>query len=63
MATFYSVLHGAAEEVDAGRLDPNHVPEILTATLLAAFAAPGGDRTSPLPRSRQAAGGGTGQRS
>ena len=63
VATFYSVLHGSAEEVDAGRLDPNQVPEILTATLLAAFAAPGADRTSPPPRSRQAAGGGTDQRS
>ncbi len=37
VATFYSVLHGAAEEVDAGRLDPTKAPEILTATLLAAF--------------------------
>jgi TetR/AcrR family transcriptional regulator, mexCD-oprJ operon repressor len=63
VATFYSVLHGSAEEVDAGRLDPNQVPGILTATLLAAFAAPGADRTSPPSRSRQAAGGGTGQRS
>jgi TetR/AcrR family transcriptional repressor of mexCD-oprJ operon len=63
VATFYSVLHGAAEEVDAGRLDPNQVPKTLTATLLAAFTAPGADRTSPLPRSRQAAGGGSRQRS
>src|ERR687891_1588268 len=47
VATFYSVLHGAAEEVDAGRLDPNQVPEILTATLLAAFAAPDPDQASP----------------
>jgi AcrR family transcriptional regulator len=37
VATFYSVLHGAAEEVDAGRLDPSQASEILTATLLAAF--------------------------
>jgi TetR/AcrR family transcriptional regulator, mexCD-oprJ operon repressor len=63
VATFYSVLHGAAEEVDAGRLDPSQVPEILTATLLAAFAAHGGGRASPPSRSRQAAGGGNGQRS
>ena len=63
VATFYSVLHGAAEEVDAGRLDPNQVPEILTATLLAAFAAPGGDRAIRPSRSRQAARGGNGQRS
>jgi TetR/AcrR family transcriptional regulator, mexCD-oprJ operon repressor len=39
VATFYSVLHGAAEEVDAGRLDPANAPDILTATLLAAFTA------------------------
>jgi TetR/AcrR family transcriptional regulator, mexCD-oprJ operon repressor len=63
VATFYSVLHGAAEEVDAGRLDPNQVPEILTATLLAAFAAHGGDRARRPSRSRQAASGGNGQRS
>ena len=39
VATFYSVLHGAAEEVDAGRLDPAQAPRVLTATLLAAFTA------------------------
>ncbi len=39
VATFYSVLHGAAEEVDAGRLDPSQAAEVLTATLLAAFTA------------------------
>jgi AcrR family transcriptional regulator len=39
VATFYSVLHGAAEEVDAGHLDPAKAPETLTATLLAAFTA------------------------
>jgi AcrR family transcriptional regulator len=45
VATFYSVLHGAAEEVDAGRLDPTKAPEILTATLLATFTA-----QAPRPR-------------
>ncbi len=44
--TFYSVLHGAAEEVDADRLDPTTAPEILTATLLAAFTA---QATRPRP--------------
>jgi len=63
VATFYSVLHGAAEEIDAGRLDPNRVPEILTATLLTAFAAHGGDRARRPSRRREAAGGGDGQRS
>jgi TetR/AcrR family transcriptional regulator, mexCD-oprJ operon repressor len=46
VATFYSVLHGAAEEVDVGRLDPAKAPEILTATLLAAFTA---QATRPRP--------------
>jgi TetR/AcrR family transcriptional regulator, mexCD-oprJ operon repressor len=46
VATFYSVLHGAAEEVDAGRLDPAKAPETLTATLLAAFTA---QATRPRP--------------
>ena len=39
VATFYSVLHSAAEEVDAGRLDATQAPEVLTATLLSAFTA------------------------
>ena len=39
VATFYSVLHSAAEEVDAGRLDPAQAPRVLTTTLLAALAA------------------------
>ena len=38
VATFYSVLHSAAEEVDAGRLDPAQAPQVLTTTLLAALA-------------------------
>jgi AcrR family transcriptional regulator len=46
VATFYSVLHSAAEEVDAGRLDPAHAPDVLTATLLTAFAA---HPSSPRP--------------
>lgn len=37
LATFSSVLHGAAEEVDAGRLDPAQAPDVLVATLLGAF--------------------------
>jgi TetR/AcrR family transcriptional regulator, mexCD-oprJ operon repressor len=44
--TCYSVLHGAAEEVDADRLDPTTAPEILTATLVAAFTA---QATRPRP--------------
>jgi TetR/AcrR family transcriptional regulator, mexCD-oprJ operon repressor len=40
VATFYSLMHGAAEEVDAGRLDPDQAAGVLTATLQAAFATP-----------------------
>jgi AcrR family transcriptional regulator len=40
VATFYSLMHGAAEEVDAGRLDPDQAARVLTATILAALAAP-----------------------
>jgi len=42
VATFYSLMHGAAEEVDAGRLDPAQAPGVLAATILAALA----DQTS-----------------
>jgi AcrR family transcriptional regulator len=38
VATFYSLMHGAAEEVDAGRLDPAQAPGVLAATILAALA-------------------------
>jgi TetR/AcrR family transcriptional regulator, mexCD-oprJ operon repressor len=55
VATFYGVLHTAAEEVDAGRLDPTTAPEILTATLLAAFTAHGDDRVGRPSRRREAA--------
>jgi TetR/AcrR family transcriptional regulator, mexCD-oprJ operon repressor len=39
VATFYSLLHTAAEEVNAGRLAPATAADTLEATLLAAFAA------------------------
>jgi TetR/AcrR family transcriptional repressor of mexCD-oprJ operon len=38
VATFYSLMHGAAEEVDAGRLDPAGAAGVLVATILAALA-------------------------
>jgi TetR/AcrR family transcriptional repressor of mexCD-oprJ operon len=38
VATFYSLMHGAAEEVDAGRLDPAQAGGVLASTILAAFA-------------------------
>jgi TetR/AcrR family transcriptional regulator, mexCD-oprJ operon repressor len=40
VATFYSLMHTAAEEVDAGRLDPAQAAGVLTATILAALAVP-----------------------
>jgi len=39
VATFYSLLHAAAEEVDAGRLPHDRAPDVLEATILAALAA------------------------
>lgn len=35
VATFYAILHAAADEAEAGRLDPADAPEILITTLLA----------------------------
>jgi AcrR family transcriptional regulator len=37
VATFYSLMHGAAEEVDAGRLDPDEAAGVLASTILAAL--------------------------
>jgi TetR/AcrR family transcriptional regulator, mexCD-oprJ operon repressor len=39
VATFYSLMHAAAEEVDAGRLDPAQAGGVLATTILAALAA------------------------
>lgn len=55
VSTFHSVLHGAADEIAAGRLDAADAAPTITATLLAAFAPPGtpvpakdaSDRTKP----------------
>ena len=38
VATFYSLMHAAAEEVDAGRLDPAQAGDALATTILAALA-------------------------
>jgi AcrR family transcriptional regulator len=38
VATFYGLMHAAADEVDAGRLDADRAPELLEATLRAALA-------------------------
>jgi TetR/AcrR family transcriptional regulator, mexCD-oprJ operon repressor len=39
VATFYSLMHAAAEEVDAGRLDAAQAGGVLATTILAALAA------------------------
>lgn len=41
VATFFNVLHGAAEEIDAGRLAEHETGRTVAATLLAAFTPPG----------------------
>jgi hypothetical protein len=40
VATFYSLMHAAAEEVDAGRLAAADAAGVLTATILATLATP-----------------------
>ena len=41
VAVFHGIVHTAAEEVNAGRLDPADAGELLATTLLAAFCPPG----------------------
>ncbi|TDD23471.1 TetR/AcrR family transcriptional regulator [Kribbella turkmenica] len=45
VGTMHSVMHGAADEINAGRLSPDHAAEYITATVLAAFTPPG----EPVP--------------
>ncbi|GAA3195496.1 TetR/AcrR family transcriptional regulator [Dactylosporangium siamense] len=40
VTVFYSVIHGAADEINAGRLTVERAPNLITATLLSAFAPP-----------------------
>ncbi|WP_405609894.1 TetR/AcrR family transcriptional regulator [Streptomyces sp. NBC_01508] len=40
VATLHSVLHGAADEINAGRLKPEDAARTVSLTILAAFAAP-----------------------
>lgn len=42
LATMHALMHGAAEEIAAGRLDPGDAASLLQATLRAAFAPPAG---------------------
>lgn len=39
---FYTVMHGAAGEIGAARLEPGDAARVITATLLAAYTPPGG---------------------
>lgn len=41
VALFYTVMHGAAAEITAGRLPAADAPRMITATLLAAYTPPG----------------------
>jgi TetR/AcrR family transcriptional repressor of mexCD-oprJ operon len=41
VAVFYTVLHGAAGEIEAGRLAVDDAADAITATLLAAYTQPG----------------------
>jgi len=43
ITTAYSLMHAAAEDTTAGRLDPGDAARLITATLLAAFAPPAGE--------------------
>jgi TetR/AcrR family transcriptional regulator, mexCD-oprJ operon repressor len=53
VATFYSLMHAAAEEADAGRLDPDQAAGVLTATLQAAFATPATNGRARPPTSSE----------
>ncbi|TDD69694.1 TetR/AcrR family transcriptional regulator [Jiangella aurantiaca] len=46
VAVFYTVVHGAADEIGAGRLAAEAAADAITATLLAAFTPPG----DPVPQ-------------
>ncbi|MEV4543189.1 TetR/AcrR family transcriptional regulator [Micromonospora echinaurantiaca] len=42
VGVMHSVMHNAADEINAGRLDPDQAAAFITATVLAAFTPPGG---------------------
>ena len=50
LSVLYALLHGAADDVAAGRFDEDSVGELLFASLLGAFAQPQGSRPAG-PRS------------
>ena len=43
ITTAYSLMHAAAEDAAAGRLDPGDAARLITATLLAAFTPQAGE--------------------
>ena len=43
ITTTYSLMHAAAEDAAAGRLDPTDAPSLITKTLLAAFSPDRGE--------------------
>jgi len=47
--TTFSLMHAAAEDAAAGRLDPGDAPRLITATLLGAFTPPSAENTPPAP--------------
>ncbi|MBB5789664.1 TetR/AcrR family transcriptional regulator [Jiangella mangrovi] len=48
VAVFYTVVHGAADELGAGRLAADAAPGAITATLLAALTPPGDPVPAPV---------------
>lgn len=50
MATFAAIIHAAANEIDAGRLDVDQASNTITSTMLAVLLPPRAPRTRPNPR-------------
>jgi TetR/AcrR family transcriptional regulator, mexCD-oprJ operon repressor len=40
LTVLHQVVHGAAQEIAAGRLDPERAPELISTTALAMFTPP-----------------------
>jgi TetR/AcrR family transcriptional repressor of mexCD-oprJ operon len=47
VAIFYTVLHGAADEIESGRLAAEDAADAIIATLLAAYTQPGAVVAAP----------------
>jgi hypothetical protein len=52
VTTIYGLVHAAADEVDAGRLDAAEAADVLEATLLPALAPPGAQPAGSPPRAQ-----------